>query len=80
MGSQVTKIGRFQLKKISETPRTPPINHILTGKLAYFKYILKDLSWTSETLDMTSQGLGEMFEGESADPCAGKIPLVPMGG
>ena len=29
---------------------------------------------------MTSEGLGEMFEGDSADMCAGKFPLVPMGG
>ena len=29
---------------------------------------------------MTSEGLGEMFEGDSADTRAGKIPLVPMGG
>jgi hypothetical protein len=29
---------------------------------------------------MTSEGLGEMFEGESADMCAGKFPLVLMGG
>ena len=29
---------------------------------------------------MTSDGLGEMFEGDSADPCAGKFPLVSMGG
>ena len=29
---------------------------------------------------MTSEGLGEMFEGDSADTCAEKIPLVPMGG
>ena len=28
---------------------------------------------------MTSEGLGEMFEGDSADTNAGKIPLVPMG-
>ena len=33
----------------------------------------------SETSDMTSEGLGEMFEGDSADMCAGKIPLVSMG-
>ena len=25
---------------------------------------------------MTSEGLGEMFEGDSADKCAGKFPLV----
>jgi hypothetical protein len=29
---------------------------------------------------MTSEGLGEMFEGNSADMCAGKFPLVSMGG
>ena len=34
----------------------------------------------SETSYMTSEGLGEMFEGDSADMCAGKFPLVSMGG
>ena len=29
---------------------------------------------------MTSEGLGEMFEGDYADMCAGKYPLVSMGG
>ena len=29
---------------------------------------------------MTSEGLGEMFEGDSADMRAGKFPLVSMGG
>ena len=29
---------------------------------------------------MTSEGLGKMFEGNSADMCAGKFPLVSMGG
>ena len=29
--------------------------------------------------DMTSEGLEEMFEGESADALAGKFPLVSMG-
>ena len=28
---------------------------------------------------MTSEGLGEMFEGDSADTCAGKFPLTAMG-
>ena len=27
---------------------------------------------------MTSEGLGKMFEGDSADTCAGKFPLVSM--
>ena len=29
---------------------------------------------------MTSEGLGEMFEGDSVDTFAGKFPLVSMGG
>ena len=29
---------------------------------------------------MSSEGLGEMLEGDSADICAGKFPLVSMGG
>jgi hypothetical protein len=29
---------------------------------------------------MTSDCLGEMFEADSADMCAGKFPLVAMGG
>ena len=29
---------------------------------------------------MTFEGMGEMFEGDSADTCAKKIPLVSMGG
>jgi hypothetical protein len=29
---------------------------------------------------MTSEGLGELFEGDSADTCAGKFLLTPMGG
>ena len=29
---------------------------------------------------MTSEGLGEMFEGDSADTCGRKFPLVSMGG
>ena len=29
---------------------------------------------------MTSEGLGEMFEGDSADTCVRKFPLMLMGG
>ena len=29
---------------------------------------------------MTSEGLGEMFEGDSADMCGRKFPLMLMGG
>ena len=51
-----------------------------------FRFILKifskfqNLSLGSETSDMTSEGLGEMFKGDSADTCAGKFPLVSMEG
>jgi hypothetical protein len=38
------------------------------------------VSLGSETSDMNSKGLGEMLEGDSADMCAGKFPLVSMGG
>ena len=29
---------------------------------------------------MTSEGLGEMFEGDSADKCGGKFTYMSMGG
>jgi hypothetical protein len=29
---------------------------------------------------MTSEGLGEVFKGDSADTCAEKFPLMSMGG
>ena len=48
----------------------------MSGKGGYFQ----KLSLGSETSDMTSQGLGEMFEGDSADTCAETFPLVSMGG
>ena len=48
----------------------------LGGKGGYFE----KLSNGSKTSDMTSEGLGEGFEGDSADMCAGKCPLVSMGG
>ena len=34
----------------------------------------------SETSDMTSEGLGEMFEGDSTDTHSRKFALVLMGG
>jgi hypothetical protein len=48
----------------------------LGGKGGYFE----KLSNGSKTSDMTSEGSGEVFEGNSADTCAGKFPLVSMGG
>ena len=47
----------------------------LGGKGGYFE----KLSNASKTLDMTSEGLGEVFEGDSADTCPGKFPLMLMG-
>ena len=29
---------------------------------------------------MTSEGMGEMFEGDSADMCGEKFPIMSMGG
>jgi hypothetical protein len=34
----------------------------------------------SKASDMTSEGFGEIFEGDSADPCAGIFLLMSMGG
>jgi hypothetical protein len=48
----------------------------LCGKGGYFEKSSKG----SKTSDMTSEGLGELFEGDSADTCAKKFPLVSMGG
>jgi hypothetical protein len=48
----------------------------LGGKGGHFE----KLSNGSKTSDMTLEGLGEVFEGDSADTCAGKFPLVSMGG
>ena len=55
-------------KNISGTSPTPPINPSLTGIMGKFQ-----ISMGSETLEMTFEGLGEMFEGDSADTCIGKL-------
>ena len=46
------------------------------GKGGYFEKLSKG----SKTSDMSSEGLGEVFEGDSADMWAGKFPLLSMGG
>ena len=48
----------------------------LGGKGGYFE----KLSNGSKTLDMTLEGLVEVFEGDYADTYAGKFPLVLIGG
>jgi hypothetical protein len=62
--------------KNSGTPPTPRTMRFLVGKGGYFE----KLSMLSKTSDMTLEGLGEVFEGDSADTCAGKFPLMSMGG
>jgi hypothetical protein len=52
----------------------PPTMTYLGGKGGYFE----KLSWGSETSGMTSERLGEMFEGDSADMCAVKFTLMLM--
>ena len=39
-----------------------------------------DIFEISETLDMSSKELGDMSEGDSADTCGGKFPIMSMGG
>jgi hypothetical protein len=41
---------------------------------------IKKMLWGFETSDVTSETLGEMFEGDSDDMCGGKFPLMLMGG
>ena len=43
--------------------------------LGFFSFFLKFLKF-SETLDMSSKQMGEMYEGDSADTRAGKFPLM----
>ena len=60
------------------TPYPPFPLHcaILGGKGGYFE----KLSYGSETWDMTSDGLGEMFKGDFAHTCADKFPAQVDGG
>ena len=49
--------------------------HCITFRIFFLKFLK-----FSETLDMSSQQTGEMYEGDSVDTCAGKSPLMLMGG
>ena len=51
----------FNKINMSVTPLPPPHYDIVGGTK------IQKSSKTSETSDMTSEGLGEMFEGDSAD-------------
>jgi hypothetical protein len=61
-------------KKFGDPPLAP------CGGIFIFFWTFQKLSFGSETLDITCEGLREMFEGDSADTCVGKFPLVSMGG
>ena len=41
---------------------------------------MKSCPRVPKVMDMTSEQLGEMFKGDTVDTCAGKFPLVSMGG
>ena len=56
------------LKQIHGTPLHPALSDFGADKGG------------SETFGMTSEGMGEMFEGDFADMCADKFPLISMGG
>ena len=62
--------------KKSGTPPTPRTMTLLGGQGGYFQKSSRD----SETSDTTSEGLGETFEGDSADTWTRKFPLMSMGG
>ena len=71
----MTKILRFQPKKVWGPPY-PTHYAIFGGKGGYSEKLSKG----SKTSDMTSERLGEVFEGDAEDMCGGKFPLVSMGG
>ena len=61
---------------ISEPSFHGRLGYIWAHKGGYFQ----KLSFGSKSSGITSEGLGEMFEGDSADICAGKFLLMLMGG
>jgi hypothetical protein len=67
---------RIPIKKKLGTPPTPALSYIWGVKGGIFKSCPR----VSKLLDMTFEGLGKMFEGDSADMCARKFPLVSRGG
>ena len=46
----------------------------------FFIFVIVEIFEISETLDMSSKQLGEMFEVDSADMSGRKFPLMPMWG
>jgi hypothetical protein len=68
------KIGGFQSKTNFGEPPNPPNNLFLTRKWEKWSPFVVGI------LDVTLEGLGEMFEGYSSEMCARKCPLLSMGG
>ena len=68
-------MGSYSIKIFGDPP-SPALCKFLAGEGGYFE----KLSYGSETLDMTSEGLEEMFEGDYADMCGKQILLMWMGG
>jgi hypothetical protein len=62
---------RIPLPKKNWGPPLPPAPPAIMGRTK---------GGISETSDMTSEGLGEMFEADYGDMCARKFPLMLMGG
>ena len=67
----VTKKGYINTPKIL-APKGAFLRFFLIFFLKFLKYC--------ETLEISAKELGEMFEGDPADMCTGKFPLVSMGG
>ena len=63
-----------QQKKLG-TPLPLALCYIWADKGVFSKVVVG-----FQTSDRTSEGLGNMFEGDSADTCARKFPLMSMGG
>ena len=63
-------------QKICGHSLPPALCNFWADKGVYFQ----KLSYGSETLDMTSEDLGDVFEGDFADTCAEYFLLVLLGG
>jgi hypothetical protein len=76
MGSKVTKVVGFHWKTIFGDPPTPHTVLFLVGQRGLFSKVVLGF----RNFGMSYEGLGEMFEGDSAYMCAEKFPFMLMGG
>ena len=72
-GLLINKHIRIPFPPKNQGPSYPCTMTPLGGQGGYFQK-------SSKTSDINSEGLGEMFEGDSADTFAGKFLLMSMGG